>query len=79
MPTLLHLRGLRFFFYSNENIEPAHVLVIKGRASGKFWLEPTVELAYLVGFSKAEEKDINNIVQMHSENFKIKWHEYFEK
>lgn len=78
MPTLLLIRGLRFFFYSNENHEPAHVHVTKGNASGKIWLEPSVLVAYLKGFSNAEEKDIMNILDDHSENFKQKWYEYFQ-
>jgi hypothetical protein len=35
LPTLLIIRGLRFFFYSNENDEPAHVHVTKADANGK--------------------------------------------
>lgn len=29
MPTILRLLGFRFFFYSNEGTEPAHVHVEK--------------------------------------------------
>lgn len=35
MPTLLFIKDLRFFFYSNENNEPAHVHITKGSANGK--------------------------------------------
>jgi hypothetical protein len=79
MPTLLLLKGLRFFFYSNENDEPAHVHVTKGSATGKIWLEPSVVIAYLKGFSKNEEKDIIDAIVTHSENFKQKWYEHFRK
>lgn len=79
MPTLLFIRGLRFFFYSNENNEPPHVHVTKGNASGKIWLEPSISIAYLNGFSNAEQKDIMAIIDDHSENFKQKWYEYFQK
>jgi hypothetical protein len=47
MPTVLLLKGLRFFFYSNENSEPIHIHVTKGGAEGKIWLEPVIEIAYL--------------------------------
>ena len=30
MPTLLQTEGFRFFFYSNERLEPPHVHVEKG-------------------------------------------------
>jgi len=79
MPTLLFIRGLRFFFYSNENNEPPHVHVTKGNASGKIWLEPSILIAYLNGFTNAEEKDIMALLNDHSENFKQKWYEYFRK
>lgn len=79
MPTLLLLNGIRFFFYSNENDEPIHVHVTKGDANGKIWLEPSIEVEYLIGFSNAEQKDILEIVQANSENFKGKWNEYFGK
>lgn len=43
MPTLLLIKGLRFF-YSNENNEPAHVHITKGNAEGKVWLEPSSDI-----------------------------------
>lgn len=79
MPTLLLIRGLRFFFYSNENHEPAHVHVMKGEAEGKIWLEPVLEIAYLHRFTNSEEKDILEIVESNKEQFKRKWYEYFNK
>ncbi len=79
MPNLLFINGLRFFFYSNENNEPVHVHVTKGDASGKVWLEPVIEIAYLYGFTNSEEKDIMKIIELHSADFKTKWHEYFSK
>jgi hypothetical protein len=79
MPTLLFINGLRFFFYSNESNEPAHIHITKGGASGKVWLEPAVEIAYLHGFINSEEKDILKIIEIHSQDFKTKWHEYFSK
>jgi len=38
MPTILHLRGWRVFFYSDEGNEPLHVHARKGDAECKFWL-----------------------------------------
>ncbi len=79
MPTLLTINGIRFFFYSNENKEPIHVHVTKGDASGKVWLEPEIEVVYLNGFTNAEEKVIEEIIELNNEDFKIKWNEYFTK
>jgi len=44
MPTVMRIAGYRFFFYSNEGSEPAHVHVQSGDGEAKFWLNP-IELA----------------------------------
>jgi len=36
-------KGIRFYFYSNENNEPPLIHVSKG---DKIWLYPEVEIAY---------------------------------
>jgi hypothetical protein len=79
MPTVLFLNGFRFFFYSNENNEPAHIHVEKGDAAGKIWLEPITEIAWMRGFTNAEEKGISDIVTEYQQLFKNKWNEYFGK
>lgn len=70
---------MRFFFYSNENNEPAHVHITKGDGNGKVWLEPTIEVEYLYGFSKTDERSILIFMQANFENFKLKWHAYFAR
>jgi hypothetical protein len=77
MPTLLRQNGFRFFFYSNENNEPIHVRVNKADANGKIWLEPSIAVEYLIGFSNSEEREIREIVAANVNNFKNKWNEYF--
>lgn len=67
------------FFYSNENNEPVHVHIAKGKAYGKVWLEPGIEVVYLEGFTRGEERIIMEIIQLHVEDFKSKWNEYFSK
>lgn len=59
--------------------EPIHVHVTKGGANGKIWLEPTVDIAYMRGFSNSEQKDILDAIQANSGKFKTKWNEYFGK
>ena len=49
MPTILVVEGFRFYFFSNEGTEPAHVHVEKGDGTAKFWLQP-VELVHSDGF-----------------------------
>lgn len=79
MPTILLINGLRFFFYSNEGNEPMHIHVTKAEANGKIWIEPEIEIAYLHGFSRSEEKEILHIVSTNYERIKTKWNEYFGK
>jgi hypothetical protein len=40
MPTVLRVGGYRFFFYSREGKEPAHVHVEQAERYAKFWLNP---------------------------------------
>ncbi|WP_428355130.1 DUF4160 domain-containing protein [Methyloprofundus sp.] len=42
--------SFRFFFYSNENGEPAHIHIQRERMLAKFWLKP-VALASSTRFS----------------------------
>jgi hypothetical protein len=53
MPTILRIRGFRFFFYSNEGSprEPAHIHVEGDQCQAKFWLRPEVQLAYNDGYN----------------------------
>ena len=79
MPTVLFQNGFRFFFYSNENNEPAHIHVRKGSGEGKIWLEPIVQTAWMDGFTNQEEKTLWQIVADNEQLFKNKWYEYFSK
>jgi Domain of unknown function (DUF4160) len=79
MPTILKEKGFRLFFYSDERNEPCHVHIEKGDAYGKIWLEPVLEINYLINFTTSEEKDIMEIVLKNIANFKKKWNEYFTK
>ena len=40
MPTVLRIGPFRFFFYSNEDGEPAHIHIQRDRMLAKFWLKP---------------------------------------
>jgi hypothetical protein len=76
VPALLRVRGYRFFFYSLEGREPAHIHVAHAGRYAKFWLEP-VTLANNRGFRAHELTDIGKIVIEHQTFFLGKWHEYF--
>jgi hypothetical protein len=52
MPTVLRHKGYRFFFYSNEGDEPAHVHVRKGDSEAKVWLHD-LSVAVNLGYTPA--------------------------
>ena len=76
MPTLLRIGPYRFFFYSNEGKEPAHVHVAAGSKEAKFWLS-TGELASSYSFRPHELSELLAIVAQHKAAFQELWNEYF--
>jgi hypothetical protein len=76
MPSVLRVGPYRFFFFSREGQEPAHIHVESGDNAAKFWLTP-VELAWAVGFNARQLGQIRKIVEEHMELFLEKWHEHF--
>ena len=76
MPTLLRIEGFRFFFFSNEGTEPAHVHLERGDGYAKFWLEP-VELSIADGLTRRELRRARELTEEHATEFLRRWHEYF--
>lgn len=76
MPTILKIKGYRFFFFSLEGNEPPHIHIEHGDNVAKFWLEP-VKLASSYGFRSHELAKIRVIVAEHSLLFLEKWYEFF--
>jgi hypothetical protein len=76
MPTLLRVKGYRFFFFSLEGKEPPHIHVEQGERYAKLWLVP-VSIARAKGFRSNELTEILQIVQNNGQEFEERWHEYF--
>jgi hypothetical protein len=76
MPTILKVKGCRFFFFSMEGNEPPHIHIEHGDKVAKFWLDP-VNLASSNGFRSYELSKIRLLVIEHKELFRNKWNEYF--
>ena len=76
MPTVLVDGPYRFYFYSHEPNEPAHVHVDRDACSAKFWLQP-VALARNYGFAAQELTRIDHLVTAHQQEFRDAWHGYF--
>jgi hypothetical protein len=76
MPTVLRWNGYRFYFFSNEGQEPAHIHVDRAGNTAKFWLDP-VEIARNIGFAARELNVIECKVREERERFVEAWNEYF--
>lgn len=76
MPTVIKIRGYRFFFYSTDKEEPPHIHVEKDDRVAKFWLLP-VRLQSSGGFSRAEINKIYKIVLKYERKLVEAWDEYF--
>ena len=74
MPIVLRIRGFKFFFFSQEGNEPAHIHVTKGDGAAKFWLGP-IKLAYNDGFKKAELSAIIVSLERHEAELIRAWNE----
>ena len=73
---MLKLGPYRFFFYSNENGEPAHIHIQRERMLAKFWLNPVV-LASSTRFTPKELRKLQTIVVENKDTFLEAWNGYF--
>ena len=76
MPTIIRVGGYRFFFFSNERGEPAHIHVEQAERYAKLWLT-SISLAANHGFRSSELAELHRIVQQHAPLFLEKWNEFF--
>lgn len=76
MPTVLRVRGHRFFFFSNEGCEPPHIHVEHAENYAKFWLDP-VALATSVGYNAKQLRKLRELVEQRRDLFEEKWHDHF--
>jgi hypothetical protein len=76
VPTVARIGSYRFFFFSNEGVEPAHVHIQREQALAKFWLRPVV-LASSSGLASHELRRLQGLVEEHREHFQESWREFF--
>jgi len=76
MPTILRIGPFRFFFYSNEQGEPAHIHVQRDRMLAKFWLNP-VSIAGSTRFSPRDLRKIEELVVENRDTLMESWNEHF--
>jgi hypothetical protein len=61
MPTVLRVKGYRFWFYEADFDEPPHVHVGKEGREAKYWLDP-VGVARVGRFMPVDLREIERIV-----------------
>ena len=76
MPTVARIGPYRFFFFSNEGLEPRHIHVQQERNLAKFRLE-TVALASSVGFRAHELRELERLVVENRQTFVEAWDGFF--
>ena len=76
MPTVARIGPYRFFFFTNEGLEPPHIHVQRDQALAKFWVRP-VALASSHGFPGHELRRIESVVAQNSNRFEEAWREFF--
>lgn len=79
MPVVLRKEGFRFFFYSNEGDprEPPHIHARQDGDEAKFWLTPTVSLAYNDGLNAKALNKAQKLVELHRSELERAWNDYF--
>ena len=76
MPTVLRKGPYRFYFYSHESNEPAHIHIDRDNLSAKFWLDP-ISLVHNFGFKAHELKQLQLMVIENQSLLKEVWYGYF--
>ena len=76
MPTILKIKGYRFFFFSREELRE-HIHIQSQDGEAKFWLKPQIELAKNY---KLPRKDLNEIEKIIDDNYDMfikAWEKHF--
>lgn len=73
MPTIFRNGPYRFYWFSNESGEPAHIHVDRDNLSAKFWLQP-LRLARNFGYPAHELRRIHTIVESRHKQLLEVWH-----
>jgi len=74
-PTILREKGYRFFFFSREESR-IHIHVACADREAKFWLSPEIELAKNHNLSRQQLKEVENIIEVHYDEFKNAWEKH---
>ena len=76
MPTVLYIRGWRFFFYSDEGNEPIHIHVQKRDSECKYWLDIDlyeIREAYSYQMSSRDTREVKKIILQNFDEIVDEW------
>lgn len=82
MPTILFIRGWRFFFYANEGNEPVHIHCSKGDAEAKYWLlaeQFDLVEAFSHGMTTADRRVVRSIIFENFDYIITEWNVFQER
>lgn len=74
-PTVLRVRGYRFYFYSREETRP-HVHVRHPEGEAKFWRTPRVKLAARPSLRPHRLAVARRLIKEHRDEIIAKWNEH---
>jgi hypothetical protein len=81
VPTILLIRGWRFFFYTNEGNEPVHIHCQNAEREAKYWLDvesfEAVE-AHAYNMSPADRRTVRRIILEHFDYIVSEWERFQE-
>ena len=75
-PTVLRDGPFRLFFFSREEVR-MHVHVAHPDGEAKFWLEPAIAVAAVVGLSPKLVGDAEAVVRRHEQEVRDAWKRHF--
>ena len=79
MPTVLKIKGYRFYFFSLDEKGSAHVHIDREEGTAKVWLESEIKEKYFLYFKAQEKKIAMELVHENYDYLIEKWYECFQK
>jgi len=76
MPTILLIRGWRFFFYANERDEPIHIHCRKAEKECKYWLDRRnfgLEEAFSYRMNGKDKREVKKMIFDNFESIESEW------
>lgn len=75
-PTVLRDGPFRLFFFSREEARP-HVHVAHPDGEAKFWMQPEIALAAVIGLSASQIAEAEHVVRRHAQEIGDAWIRHF--